>query len=177
MARLSNKKKQPEIKKHFHLQRELFFASPIFFKDLDGSEKLNNHLLKHLKQWRKRDLKGIVRSNSLGWHSAVDMHQRKEYHGLLNEMFKMQEEIYQAEGYHPDTESYCDNMWGNINYKYSHNKNHVHPGAQWSGVYYIKTPPKCGHIWFTDPCGQRHMDLPIMADKQCIIGEKYIMNQ
>jgi len=166
MARLSNKKKQPEVQKQFNLNRELFYATPIFYKDIEGSTELNKHLLKHLKQWKKRDEKGIVRSNSLGWHSAVDMHHRKEYKPLIKELFKMQEEIYEAEGYHPDTEAVCDNMWGNINYKYSHNKNHVHPGAQWSGVYYIKCPPKCGHIWFTDPCGERHMDLPIMADKQ-----------
>ena len=166
MARLSNKKKQPEVQKQFNLNRELFYATPIFYKDIEGSTELNKHLLKHLKQWKKRDEKGIVRSNSLGWHSAVDMHHRKEYKPLIKELFKMQEEIYEAEGYHPDTEAVCDNMWGNINYKYSHNKNHVHPGAQWSGVYYIKCPPKCGHIWFTDPCGERHLDMPIMADKQ-----------
>ena len=166
MPRKKKQPKQPEVQKQFNLNRELFYATPIFYKDIEGSTELNKHLLKHLKQWKKRDEKGIVRSNSLGWHSAVDMHHRKEYKPLIKELFKMQEEIYEAEGYHPDTEAVCDNMWGNINYKYSHNKNHVHPGAQWSGVYYIKCPPNCGHIWFTDPCGERHMDLPIMADKQ-----------
>jgi len=172
MARPSNKKKKVEqppwgenINKVFSTTREMFFASPIFFKDLKDSEKLNKHLLKHILAWKKRDEKGIRRSNSLGWHSAVDMHHRKEYTPLIKELFTMQKEIYQAEGYHPDTEPLCDNMWANVNYKYSHNKNHVHPGAQWSGVYYIKTPPNCGHIWFTDPCGERHIQLPIMADK------------
>jgi len=166
MPRKKKQPKQSEVQKQFQTQRELFFASPIFFKDLQNSEELNKHLLKHIKSWKKRDEKGIVRSNSLGWHSAVDMHHRKEYHPLVKELFKMQQEIYEAEGYHPDTEAICDNMWANVNYKYSHNKNHVHPGAQWSGVYYIKCPPNCGHIWFTDPCGQRHMDMPIMADKK-----------
>ena len=160
------KKKKQEIKKVLQMQRELFYATPIFFKDLENSKELNKHLLKHIKAWKKRDEKGIFRSNSLGWHSAVDMHHRKEYNGLVKELFKMQDEIYQSEGYHPDTEPVCDNMWANVNYKYSHNKNHVHPGAQWSGVYYIKAPEKCGHIWFTDPCGQRHIDMPIMADKK-----------
>lgn len=165
---MPQKKNQPkqEVQKHFQTQRELFYATPIFYKDIQGSEELNKHLFKHIKQWKKRDEKGIVRSNSLGWHSAVDMHHRKEYHSLVKELFKMQQEIYEAEGYHPDTEAICDNMWANVNYKYSHNKNHVHPGAQWSGVYYIKCPPNCGHIWFTDPCGQRHIDMPIMADKK-----------
>ncbi len=159
------KKKKQEIKKVLQLQRELFYATPIFFKDLENSKELNKHLLKHIKAWKKRDEKGIFRSNSLGWHSAVDMHHRKEYTPLIKELFKMQEEIYHSEGYHPDTEAVCDNMWANVNYKYSHNKNHVHPGAQWSGVYYIKAPEKCGHIWFTDPCGQRHIDMPIMGDR------------
>ena len=166
MARLSNKNKQPKPKKQLQTAREMFFSTPIFFKDLPNSKELNNYLLKHIKKWKKEDEKGIVRSNSLGWHSAVDMHHRKEYNPLTRELFKMQQEIYQAEGYHPNTEPICDNMWANVNYKYSHNKNHVHPGAQWSGVYYIKTPENCGHIWFTDPCGERHMDISIMADKK-----------
>ena len=155
---------QPSDKRPF--TREMFFATPIFFKDLPNSKELNKHLLKHIKAWKKRDEKGIVRSNSLGWHSAVDMHNRKEYNPLTKELFKMQQEIYEVEGYSKRTEPVCDNMWANVNYKYSHNKNHVHPGAQWSGVYYIQTPKDCGHIWFTDPCGQRHIDLPIMEEKK-----------
>ncbi len=146
--------------------QELFYATPIYYKDLTNHKQLNKNLLKHILAWKKRDQKGIVRSNALGWHSAVDMHHRKEYLPLVKELFKMQAEIYEAERYHPDTEAVCDNMWANVNYKYSSNKNHVHPGAQWSGVYYIKTPKNCGHIWFTDPCGQRHMDLPIWANNK-----------
>jgi len=166
MARPSSKSKKEQPKTQLQMARELFFSTPIFYKDLPNSKELNKHLLKHIKKWKKEDEKGIRRSNSLGWHSAVDMHHKKEYNPLTKELFKMQQEIYEAEGYHPNTEPICDNMWANVNYKYSHNKNHVHPGAQWSGVYYIKTPENCGHIWFTDPCGERHMDLPIMADKQ-----------
>src|SRR6056300_1878129 len=117
------------------LQREMWYPTPIWFVDFEDSEQINKKLRKLILDWKKRDEKGIVRSNSLGWHSAVDMHHRKEYHSLVKELFKMQQEIYEAEGYHPDTEAICDNMWANVNYKYSHNKNHVHPGAQWSGVY------------------------------------------
>ena len=168
MARHSSKKTKvekepnPEIRTNGKPAREFFFATPVYYKDLDNSKELNKYLLKHILSWKKRDEKGIIRSNSMGWHSAVDMHNRKEYKPLLKELFKFQEEIYQGEGYHPNTEPVCDNMWANVNYKYSHNKNHCHPGAQWSGVYYIKAPKDCGHIWFTDPCGQRHIDIPIM---------------
>jgi len=51
-------------------------------------------------------------------------------------------------------------MWANINKKYSHNRNHTHPGALWSGVYYIQCPKESGRIWFTDPRGEAHMILP-----------------
>ena len=166
MARHSDKNKQPKPVIQLKTAREMFFSTPIFFKDLPNSKQLNKHLLKHIMKWKKEDEKGIIRSNALGWHSAVDMHHKKEYNPLTKELFKMQQEIYEAEGYHPNTEPICDNMWANVNYKYSSNRNHVHPGAQWSGVYYVKSPENCGHIWFTDPCGERHIDLPIMADKQ-----------
>ena len=149
-----------------NIMKESFFSIPIFYIDIENSQELNRKLTHDILEWKKEDEKGIRRSNSLGWHSAVDMHHRKEYHPLTKELFKMQQEIYEHEGYHPNTEPICDNMWANVNYKYSHNKNHCHPGAQWSGVYYIKTPENCGHLWFTDPCGERHMDLPIMAENK-----------
>lgn len=166
VQRLNNPNILKEKLKQPNTTREFFFSTGIYFKDLKNSKKLNNHLLKHITQWKNRDEKGIVRSNSLGWHSAVDMHHRKEYLPLLKELFTMQQEIFKHEGYHPETEPFCDNMWANVNYKYSSNRAHVHPGALWSGVYYIKCPKDCGNIWFIDPCGQRHMDLPILADKQ-----------
>ena len=160
------KLEQPKIQKSPNTVLELFYSTPIYFKDLTNAKELNQHLLKHIYAWKKRDEKGIIRSNSLGWHSAVDMHHRKEYNPLLKELFKMQLDIFKSEGYHPDTEPFCDNMWANVNYKYSHNKNHTHPGALWSGVYYIKCPPDCGHIWFTDPSGHKTMAQPIMDKRE-----------
>ena len=157
---------KPQEPKTDTLYLETFFSTCVYYFDHPTAEETNRKLKKDINLWEKRDEKGIVRSNSLGWHSAVDMHHRKEYRPLTKELFKMQQEIYQAEGYHPNTEAICDNMWANVNYKYSHNKNHIHPGAQWSGVYYIKAPKDCGNIWFTDPCGERHVDMPIMADKK-----------
>ena len=177
MARHSSKKKikknqietidvQPKVNKRHTLTREFFYHTGIYYKDLTNAKELNTHLIRHIKKWKNRDEKGIRRSNSLGWHSAVNMHHRNEYLPLVKELFKMQQEIYVSEAYHPDTEPALDNMWANVNYKYSSNRNHVHPGAQWSGVYYIKAPTNCGQIWFTDPCGERHIDLPIMDPKK-----------
>ena len=61
------------------------------------------------------------------------------------------------------TEALCDNMWANMNKRYSHNRNHVHPGALWSGVYIIRCPKDSGRIWFTDP--QRRITMILVMVK------------
>ena len=64
MPRKKKQPTQPEVQKQFQTQRELFYATPIFFKDIEGSEELNKHLLKHIKSWKKRDEKG----GHYDWH-------------------------------------------------------------------------------------------------------------
>ena len=53
MARLSNKNKQTKPAKQLQTARELFFHTPIFYKDLPNSEELNKHLLKHIMMIKK----------------------------------------------------------------------------------------------------------------------------
>jgi len=162
MVKKNKKVEQPNIPKVHKTVRELFYPTSIFFKDIENADEINKSLVKNIIAWKNKDEKGIVRSNSLGWHSGVDMHHRKEFLNITKELFKMQKEIYQSESYNPDTEPFCDNMWANVNYKHAHNRNHVHPGALWSGVYYVQTPKNCGRIWFTDPRGEAHMDLAVL---------------
>ena len=42
-------------------------------------------------------------------------------------------------------------MWVNVSPRYGYNRNHVHPNALWSGVYYVQAPPGAGRIFFSDP--------------------------
>jgi len=151
--------KKIEVEKS-KLYCEHWFPTQIYYKDLPNSTELNKSLIKNILKWKKDDEKGIRRSNTTGWHSAVNMHQKKEYKDITLELFKMQQEIFEDNNYCETTMPWIDNMWANVNYKYSHNRNHVHPGAQWSGVYYIQCPEKCGNIWFTDPRGQAHIEIP-----------------
>jgi len=151
--------------KNFNTTAEFWFPTRIYYKDVENSEELNKELLKNILKWKKEDEKGIFRSNTTGWHSAVTMHQRKEFKDLVTELFKMQNDIFKHEEYNTDTMPIIDNMWANVNYKGSHNKNHVHPGALWSGVYYIQVPENSGNIWFSDPAPQKIMDQPIIKEK------------
>ena len=58
MAQPSSKNKKEKPIKQLQTARELFFATPIFYKDLPNSKDLNTNLLKHIKKWKKEDEKG-----------------------------------------------------------------------------------------------------------------------
>ena len=151
---------KPQEPKTDTLYLETFFSTCIYYFDHPTAEETNRKLKKDINLWEKRDEKGIVRSNSLGWHSAVDMHHRSEYNHFTKWLFAKVNEVFLHQGYDPRAEAHCDNMWANINKRYSHNRNHVHPGCLWSGVYYIQAPESSGRIWFTDPRGEAHIIMP-----------------
>ena len=142
------------------LLREMFYPTMIYYFDHPTALETNNRIKKNVDQWEKRDEEGIIRSNSLGWHSAVDMHHRNEYNHITKWIFQKMQQVFDDQQYDPDFEPFADNMWANINKRYSHNRNHIHPGGLWSGVYYIQAPKDSGRIWFTDPRSEAHMILP-----------------
>ena len=127
--------------------RELTFSIPIFYHDLKNSNEINRRLKKLILDWRDED-KGIVKSNVLGWHSTDDMNVKPQFSFFIDEINNLQNEIHLTEEYANNTELRVENMWANINHKYSYNRFHTHPGSLWSGVYYVQSPPNCGSILF-----------------------------
>ena len=142
------------------MNRELFFATPIYVADV-GTPQLNKHLEHHIIEWSKRD-KGLQKTNMNGWHSETNMHKLPEYIDLVDLLFKAQFHIYKEELL--DNEPFLGNMWANINYKGGYNRPHMHPNSLWSGVYYIKTPKNCGHLKVEDPKSVSLMSMPRRKD-------------
>ena len=139
------------------MKLQLWFPTAVYTETLPNAPELNKDLIKHIKQWHKKD-KGIQKTNRGGWHSTVDMHKKKEYAPLIKELLCMATGIVREEGYtQPLT---LGNMWANINYPGCFNKDHLHPNAIWSGVYYIKTPKNCGRLHLEDPRSGANMILP-----------------
>ena len=130
------------------IKKEYFFPTIIYYKDLPNPEGLNSYLEKHIIEWSNQD-KGVEKTNMNGWHSQTDMNQRKEYEPLAKELFTMQNEIIEEE--HLDMEPKLGNMWANINPPGGYNQSHLHPNSLFSGVYYIKAPPKSGRLQLMDP--------------------------
>tara|TARA_R110002020_G_scaffold133536_1_gene297955 strand:- start:1338 stop:1937 length:600 start_codon:yes stop_codon:yes gene_type:complete len=149
---------------------EYFFPTPVYFKDLPNAEKLNKYLEEHIVRWSKED-KGLSKTNVNGWHSTTDMNFKEEYNPLTKELFNMQEEIFAKE--HLTKKPACGNMWANINYPGSFNRPHLHPNSLFSGVYWVKTPPKCGNFMVYDPRPGSHTTMPNRKDEQ-LIGTKLL---
>ena len=137
---------------------EGFFPTLIHGKDV----KLDNQQLANdIIAWSKQD-KGVLKTNMNGWHSQTNMHEMPQFKLLVDELFKMQYEIYKQEWL--DRDPKIGNMWANINYPGGYNRPHVHPNSLYSGVYYVKTPPNCGKIAFSDPRPGVQLKMPIRKE-------------
>tara|TARA_R110002012_G_scaffold249498_1_gene427087 strand:+ start:1487 stop:2077 length:591 start_codon:yes stop_codon:yes gene_type:complete len=144
------------------MKRELYFATPVYIKDV-GTPEYNQYLEEKIISWSKQD-KGLIKTNVNGWHSTTDMHEKPEYKHLVEELYIAQEEIYKDECL--DNSPHLGNMWCNINYKGGFNKAHIHPNSLWSGVYYVKTPKNCGTLKIEDPKSSSLMVRPRKTTQQ-----------
>ena len=140
------------------MKRDLHFPTPIYIFDIKD-KSLNTQLEKDIINWMNKD-KGISRTNVKGWHSTTDMHTKPEYARLVKALYEAQNKIYQEENY--ESEPFLGNMWANVNPPGGYNRAHLHPNCTWSGVYYIKTPEKCGELKLKDPRTGAEMSSPKM---------------
>ena len=131
-----------------------YFPTIVYAKDVNLDNKLFENAV---VEWSQKD-KGIKRTNMKGWHSETDMHKIPVFKPLVNELFKMQNEIFKEEFL--TSEPILGNMWANINPPGGYNRPHLHPNCHYSGVYYIKAPKKSGQIVFNDPRTASHMVMP-----------------
>ena len=122
-----------------------FFPTLIHAEDV----KLDNQQLANdIVAWSKQD-KGVKKTNMNGWHSKTNMHEMPQFKLLVDELFKMQHQIYKEEWL--DRQPKLGNMWANINYPGGYNRPHIHPNSLFSGVYYVQTEPNCRKLVCNDP--------------------------
>ena len=151
------------------LNKELYFPTPIFFRDVPDVAPINRKLAEDIYTWREADPDGVVRSNMKqagSWHSTVDMQTRPEFQAFVQMVTATVQLVYDDLGYDPACPAKCDNMWANINPRHGFNRHHVHPNVLWSGVYYVQAPENAGRIYFTDPRVQAQMVTPHFAPDQ-----------
>lgn len=140
---------------------QLHFATPILRKHWPQAESHNAELAKLIRQKRSESA-GVVLSNRGGWQSHDDL-PRWEHPAVAALMQWIYASVLQIHHtyYRDEFAQFVDQMagklslqlsaWANINGKGHSNASHNHPGAFWSGAYYVEAPPGSAHIAFADP--------------------------
>lgn len=140
----------------------VLFPVPFATIRLQGFEKLNSRLLGEIAERRKSE-PGIDRSNRYGWHSKQDFFDRTEpaHLELAGEIEAMVAAM--TAKLVPDLPAATKTIhegWVNVSPTHAMNSPHDHPGAFWSGTYYVHVPKpddssdkQSGAIEFLDPRG------------------------
>nr|WP_276591749.1 TIGR02466 family protein [Sphingomicrobium nitratireducens] len=148
----------------------MLFPTPVAAFEIKDFERINKQLLEEIEVRRKAE-EGITRSNRAGWHSTLDFFQRPEpahrelSQAILQAVAALTRRVAGQKDMLAKLKLECDG-WVNVNPAGGYNIPHDHPGAFWSGAYYVKIPealqkdenPSAGAIEFIDcrsaPTGQ-----------------------
>lgn len=142
---------------------EKLFSTPVFRFKLSDADQLNAELLAEGERLRSQT-DGVSKSNKGGWHSAGNLFDNDAacIQRLRTEATTAVVSATLKIGAAADVAKLGLKLfaWMNANPPGGFNAPHTHPGAHWSGVYYVTQPDvetgSSGKIEFLDP----RTDLP-----------------
>jgi len=115
-----------------------YFATPVVVATLPEAAELNAELRRVILE-REREDQGVHHSNLGGWQSGWDF---ETWGGpaagrLLNAARELATRMTSDRAGKPVRIAWKTNAWANINRRSHGNEFHTHPGAYWSGTYYV----------------------------------------
>lgn len=118
------------------------FPTPLVISRFADAGALNAALKNAIEAQAEKDQRGVAKSNRGGWQSNTDFlswsgeagaHLIDSAKTLANQLT-----VYQDAGGYTDANiDWKVNAWANINGAGNSNNAHTHPGAFWSGCYYV----------------------------------------
>lgn len=128
--------------------------TPILARTLEGVEDLNSALREQILAKRAISL-GVTKSNRGGWHSESDLFmylEERTRDQLLGILRAGVEEMLSFLIESPQVGAMRMLAWANVSERGNYNSLHVHPGAVWSGAYYVDAGgDPSSRIVFPDP--------------------------
>lgn len=138
------------------LTAEQWFPSVIWSGLLSG---VDNDALTVFAYDKKATDKGVTVSNYIGWQSGPIKHgDNEEFDNFVNALNQQINDCAIQADLPP---LQIQNIWININTPGAYNHLHNHAGAVLSGVYYVKSEPEQGNIFFERSDGAEYF-LPPM---------------
>jgi uncharacterized protein (TIGR02466 family) len=115
-----------------------YFATPLAVAALPDAAELNAELKRIILE-RERQDQGVQHSNLGGWQSSWDF---EAWGGpaaarLLNAARELATKLTCDRAGKPVRIAWTTNAWANVNRRNHGNEFHTHPGAYWSGTYYV----------------------------------------
>ena len=143
---------------------EQIFATPLLSRNLKiATPEFLDRLKAEILDMETKD-RGVTVSNFGGWHSKTDLfdHKSETIAALRDAAFGVAAEMtyQQVKNRFPAcqvTVHLHGGSWANVSRSGDYNKVHNHPGAMWSGAFYValgkrdKEPAGNGCIEFVDP--------------------------
>lgn len=124
---------------------DFYFPTPIWWTDTTNVN--NEKLLKYCYKMRDDNPQGRNVSNYGGWQSN-DI-KTEDISDLVDCIMKCVPKTLDDYGFDPhNTSTFFGNAWININRGKDTNQIHLHHGSYLSGVYYVKSTPESGDIFF-----------------------------
>ena len=157
------------------------FASPLMAHVWADAVELNGELTERIFAHRQASA-GETKTNVGGWHSEPG---QLEFCGpagrrLVRHMYEMADEatrrLLSEYRQAPRQMRWTLHAWVNVNPAGAFNRMHTHPGATWSGTYYVDPgdpPPEADHgtpLHLFDPCqGRANTFLPPLVPSSFLI--------
>lgn len=132
-----------------NIKSSFFLPSQIVSGEIEDFDDIKDELINLIYDYKNEYPNSEVRSNRGGWQSSGT--------GFFHEMFSKQIEVIKnnlsklIREYNFVVGLDIPSMWININPKYSYNNRHTHPGANISGVFWVKIPENSGDFVFEMP--------------------------
>lgn len=137
-----------------------YFATPVVIATLPDAAELNGEL-REIILARERQEQGVQHSNRGGWQSSWDF---EAWGGaparrLLDATRELATRMTCDRAGKPVRVVWKTNAWANVNRRSHGNEFHTHPGAYWSGTYYVDDggigddPALGGEFEMQDPRG------------------------
>lgn len=96
----------------------------------------------------------VLISNYGGWHSENIDPTETPLKPLFTEIYDRVYGLHEFLGFKKDYRQVVSQAWININRRGDYNVVHTHPGAFFSGCFYVKVPENSGRIKFATPISE-----------------------
>lgn len=115
-----------------------YFATPVIIATLPDAEQVNAELKRVILERARKD-EGVQHSNLGGWQSSWNF---ETWGGptakqILDAARGLATRLTSDRAGKPVRIAWKTNVWANVNRRGHGNEFHTHPGAYWSGAYYV----------------------------------------